>query len=198
MSIVRTFVSIPVPDTPAMAELRSQLSSAGVRATPPEQTHITLCFIGDVDESKVKRITECVKRAASGFSPFEMTLSGVGAFPNERRPSVVWIGVTPANVVKALAAKIEKNLTDAGVAHDTKPFKAHVTIARCRDGFMPGGLFEENRRTGFCRFECTEVLVMKSVLAPSGAKHTVLSRVPLTGSTKRRLPCHTDCSSAPL
>ncbi len=198
MSIIRTFISIPVPDTPAIASLRSDLSSAGVRATPPEQTHITLCFIGDVDESKVKKIAECVKRAASGFSPFEMTLSGVGAFPNERRPSVVWMGVTPANVLKALAAKIEKNLTDAGIAHDTKPFKAHVTIARCRDGFMPGDLFEEHRRTGFCRFECSEVLVMKSVLSPGGAKHTVLARVPLAGSTFRRLSGHTDCSSGAL
>ena len=182
MSIIRTFISIPVPDTPAIDGLRGDLSSSGVRATPPEQTHITLCFIGDVDESKVKKITECVRRAASGFSPFEVTLSGVGAFPNERRPSIVWIGVNPAGILKALAAKIDKNLTDAGIAHDTKPFKAHVTIARCRDGFMPGDLFEDNRRTGFCRFECSEILVMKSVLSPSGAKHSVLSRVPLTRS----------------
>lgn len=177
--IIRVFVSIPVPDTPDLQDLRRTLASAGARASPPEQTHLTLSFIGDVDESKVKRIVECVRRSVDGFTPMEITLSGLGAFPNERRPSVVWTGISPAGPIKAMAAKLEKNLTAAGIAHDGKPFKAHVTVARCRDSFMPPGVFDGTQRKVYCRFVFDEVLVMKSVLSPGGAKHSVLARIPL-------------------
>lgn len=177
--MIRVFVSIPVPDTPDLADLRKTLSGAGARASPANQTHLTLSFIGDVDESKVKRIVDCVRRSVDGFTPMEITLSGLGAFPNERRPSVIWTGVSPPGPVKAMAAKLEKNLTAAGIAHDDKPFKAHVTIARCKDAFMPPGIFDGTQRKVYCRFECDEVLVMKSVLSPGGAKHSVLARIPL-------------------
>ena len=177
--MIRVFVSIPVPDTPDLADLRKTLSGAGARASPANQTHLTLSFIGDVDESKVKRIVDCVRRSVDGFTPMEITLSGLGAFPNERRPSVIWTGVSPAGPVKAMAAKLEKNLTAAGIAHDDKPFKAHVTIARCKDAFMPPGILDGTQRKIYCRFECDEVLVMKSVLSPGGAKHSVLARIPL-------------------
>lgn len=179
MTIVRVFVSIPVPDTPELEELRSMLASTGARPSPPDQTHLTLSFIGDVDESKVKRIVDCVRRSVDGFTPIGITLSGLGAFPNERRPSVIWTGVSPAGPIRAMAAKLEKNLAAAGIAHDDKPFKAHVTIARCRDSFMPPGVFDGTERKVYCRFECDEVLVMKSVLSPKGAKHSVLARIPL-------------------
>ena len=180
MPPIRVFVSIPVPDTAELEDLRRTLASAGVRPSPPEQTHLTLSFIGDVDESKVKRITECVRRAAEGFRPMEIILSGLGAFPNERRPSVVWTGVSPAGPLKAMAAKLEKNLAAAGIPHDGKPFKAHVTVARTRDSFVPPTVFEGTERKVYCRFVCYEVLVMKSVLGPGGAKHSVLSRIPLS------------------
>lgn len=184
--MIRVFVAIHVPRTEEADRLRGELKAAGARTVPPAQTHLTLSFIGDVDEKKVPRIEDCVRRAVHGFSPFEMRLSGAGAFPNERRPSVVWMGVDPAGIPKAIAERLAENLSAAGIGHDTKPFKAHVTVARCRDGLRAPGLFEKYSRTEFCRFECREVLVMKSVLSPSGAEHTVLSRVPLDGRSPRQ------------
>ena len=94
--MIRTFVSVPVPDTPEMDSLRRELRVAGIRPSPPEQTHITLRFIGDVQESKVKRIAACVERVSQGIAPFELRVSGIGAFPNENRPSVIWLGAEPA------------------------------------------------------------------------------------------------------
>ncbi len=177
--MIRVFVAVHVPRTEAADGLRSDLKAAGARTVPPDQTHITLSFIGDIDEKKVGRVTECVRRAVDGFSPFEVSVSGTGAFPNESRPSVVWMGVEPAGLLRAIARNLDGALTAAGIGHDSKPFKAHVTVARCRDGLNARGLFERHSRTGFCSFECREVLVMKSVLSPKGAEHTVLARVPL-------------------
>ncbi len=179
MTLIRVFVSVPVPDTPKMATLRSDLRTIdGIRVSPPEQTHITLRFIGDVDDSKVKRITESVRRAVEGVEPFEVVVSGTGAFPNDRRPSVVWMGLQPADVLAGIAERLGRELDSCNVRYDTKPFKAHVTVGRCRDGARMPGFFESHDGE-FCRFTCSEVLVMRSELGPKGARHTVLERVPL-------------------
>lgn len=134
--MIRVFVAVHVPRTEAADGLRSDLKAAGARTVPPDQTHITLSFIGDIDEKKVGRITECVRRAVDGFSPFEVSVSGTGAFPNESRPSVVWMGVEPAGLLRGIARNLDGALTAAGIGHDSKPFKAHVTVARCRDGLL--------------------------------------------------------------
>ncbi len=180
MTLIRVFVSVPVPDTAETAALRDDIRSLdGVRPSPADQTHITLRFIGDVDDSKIKRITECVRRASEGVSPFEVTVSGTGAFPNERRPSVIWMGLDPADTLAGIANRLEKELSTSNVRFDSKPFKAHVTVGRCRDGAKVPRSFFESHDIEFCRFVCSEILVMKSELGPKGAKHTVLSRIPL-------------------
>lgn len=176
---IRAFVSIELPDTPAMAGLRSELKAAGIRPSPPEQTHITLRFIGDVDDSKVKRIVGCVERATAGVEPFDITVSGTEAFPNQRRPSVIWLGAEPGDVMKGIADRLGDELRRANVGFDEKPFRPHVTVARARDGGVPGSVFEDHRDTLFAVTRCSEILVMRSELGPKGARHTVLARVPL-------------------
>ena len=177
--MIRTFVSIPVPDTPEMDSLRRELRVAGIRPSPPEQTHITLRFIGDVQESKVKRITACAERASQGIAPFDLRVSGIGAFPNENRPSVVWLGAEPAGTLRTLADRLADELRREGIGFDAKPFRAHVTVARSRDGDVPRRIFDSHRETLFSESRVDEVLVMRSDLGPGGAKHTVLARVPL-------------------
>ena len=193
MTTIRVFIAIHVPRTRQADETRATLESAGARTVPPNQTHLTLSFIGDIDEKKLGKIEECVRKTADAFSPFDIALSGLGAFPNERRPSVVWMGADPAGILKAMAAKLDSLLSAAGIMHDDKPFKAHVTLARCRDGFIAPELFEDNRRTLYCRFECDEILIMKSVLSPKGAEHTVLSRIPLRRRRSKIPNAHGQC-----
>lgn len=180
MSDIRVFISVEIPDKSCLDAPLSELKAFnGVRTSPPEQIHITLRFIGDVDESKVDRIEDCVRRAAEGTEPFEVTVAGTGAFPNRGRPSVVWIGASPEKPLAGLADRIGANLKKAGIPFDSKPFKSHVTIGRCREKVDLDGFFDEFSDREFSRFTCSEILVMKSVLGPRGARHTVLRRVPL-------------------
>lgn len=179
--MIRAFVSIPIPDTPGIERLREELRDAGLRPSPPEQTHITLRFIGDIDESLIGTLTSCVERSVSGFRPFELKVSGMGAFPNEGRPSVIWMGASPGDIMGAMAGRLGSELRRAGIGFDTKPFKPHVTMARVRGQQVPRGIFEDHRYEVFATTECTEVRVMSSVLGPGGARHSVLSRVPLGG-----------------
>lgn len=180
MTDIRVFISIEIPDKGCLDGPLSYLKGVkGVRTSPPEQIHITLRFIGDVDESRVDDIEDCVARAVEGVRPFTVRVSGAGAFPKRERPSVVWIGASPQREMAAIAGRIGDNLRAAGVDFDTKPFKFHITVGRCRGPADLRGFFDTFSDSEFTSFDCGEVLIMRSVLGPAGAKHTVLRRVPI-------------------
>lgn len=178
--MVRTFISIRIPDTSSMKGTLGELSSMeNVKPSPVSQMHITLKFIGDVDERKIPKVVESVRAACRGHHQFEVTLSGTGCFPNPKRPSVVWIGASPERELGSLSEDIASRLSAAGIGYDDKPFKGHITIGRCKGPVNLDGFLASNRDTMYTRFTCSEVLVMKSVLSPSGARHSVIERIPL-------------------
>lgn len=180
MAQIRVFVSIPVPDPAPLGDAVVALRSVeNVRPSPVNQMHITLRFIGDVEEASVPRIAGCVRRACSGVQPFEVTMRGTGAFPNARRPSVVWVGAEPEDVLRGMSDRLAKELSKARIRFDDKPFKSHVTIGRCRGPASLDGFFREYGDREFLRFQCDRVLVMRSVLSSSGARHSVLETVML-------------------
>lgn len=180
MGDIRVFISIPIPDKSALAGPSAELNLLrNVRASPLDQVHITLRFIGDVDESRLDDVEACVIRAAEGTGPFTVTVSGAGAFPSRSRASVVWVGASPQKTMSALADAIGRNLDSAGIGYDRKPFKSHITLARCRGPADLSGFFDKYDGRDLLRFECDRILVMKSTLGPSGAKHTVLREIHL-------------------
>lgn len=180
MTDIRVFISIEIPDKASLDGPLSYLKGVkGVRTSPPEQIHITLRFIGDVDESRLDDIEGCIARAVEGVGPFTIRVSGAGAFPKRERPSVVWIGASPQKEMAAIAGRIGDNLRAAGIDFDSKPFKSHITVGRCRGPVDLCGFYDSFSDTEFTSFRCDEILIMRSVLGPAGAKHTVLRRVPL-------------------
>ncbi len=181
MADIRVFVSIPVSDVTALGGVMSDLRSIkGVRVSPPEHVHITLRFIGDVDESKVDDIERCVKNAVFGKGVFTVSLCGAGAFFRHSRPSVVWIGADPHDRLKEMANAVGRSLRAAGIPFNGKPFKSHVTVGRCRGPVDLSGFFDAYSDREFTSFECGEILVMRSVFGQSEALYSVLRRVPLT------------------
>ena len=152
MSDIRVFISIPIPDRSPLEPLSEMLGSMrNTRPSPIDQVHITLRFIGD----------------------------GVGAFPREDRPSVVWVGASPRKELALLADRIGRNLDDAGIPYDRKPFKPHITIARCKGPADLSAFFDRFSGCELLDFECDRVLVMRSVLGPRGATHSVLREIAL-------------------
>lgn len=180
---VRTFVSIPVPVTEDILRASDDLKHIrGVRVTPAGQVHITLCFIGDIDEKTVPVVVECVSRSVSGVAPGTITLKGVGAFPDIRRPKVVWMGVETAVPLKSMTERLGKELQKEMVDFDGKPFKPHVTIGRIPEKADILLFIKDYEGKELGTFPCTSVKVMRSDLLPSGAKHTVLHSVELRNS----------------
>ncbi|MFN3383965.1 MAG: RNA 2',3'-cyclic phosphodiesterase [Archaeoglobaceae archaeon] len=129
---MRLFVAVDVDENSKtrIDPLISRLSTLqGVKAVERENLHTTLIFLGEVEESKVKEI----RSALSGvrFTPFEISLKGVGKFPEKGDARVVWIGIEDNGKLVELAEKVYSELKKLGFKRD-KEFVAHITVARVK------------------------------------------------------------------
>ena len=101
---------------------------------------MTLKFIGNVDEKVASRIREELKRLGTE-APVDLRFRGLGFFPGERRPTVLWAGIQTSANLAPLVSDIERSLEKFGVAREKREFKPHLALAR----FNPPGISEELR-----------------------------------------------------
>ena len=138
---MRLFLALELP--PATAnELHAAVApireaEPGLAWVPAPKLHLTLKFLGDADEAHVASLVAATDRVAARHRPFEMTLAGVGAFPNFRRPRVVWFGVESEPRLELLHHDVEVAVADAGFEMEGRPFRPHVTLARVREQLLP-------------------------------------------------------------
>ncbi len=157
---------------------------SGVSWSRPEGIHLTLKFLGDVEETQVASIAESVRIAAQACAPFSLQVDGTGAFPDFRRPRVYWVGVKePTGTLTELQTRIETELAKLGFAKEKRAFSAHLTLGRVKStekiGRISTQLQQETPQFG--EFITNEITVMQSQLQPSGAVYTPLQRIPLQG-----------------
>lgn len=178
--MIRTFVSVPVPMTDEIAGILTELRGIkGIRASPAGQVHLTMKFLGDTDEKKVLRLCQSLKVAMSGKDGFDVVIEGIGAFPNERDPKVIWLGIKDPENLKDIAGIVDTCVKDLNIKADDKPFSPHMTIGRVNYKADLKGVFNNNRNKVFCSFRCDHINVMKSVLTPKGAIHSIIESIPL-------------------
>jgi len=128
--LIRLFVSVRLPD-----ELRERLRSLccdvpGARWVEPEQVHLTIRFIGEVEEPVFEEIRDGLGSVRA--APFEVALRGVGHFPPRGQPRVLWAGVEPSAGLKLLRQRIDSVLARVGLEPERRKFAPHVTLARLR------------------------------------------------------------------
>ncbi len=182
MSMIRTFIALPIPDA-VKATLETAVTSLkaknrGVRWVKPEGLHITLKFLGDIPEDTVAPLSADLDGAAGESRPLSLSLSGFGAFPGVRRPRVVWVGLGGdiAELV-TLSRAIDRVCGKYGIAQEGRPFSGHITLGRLKTPSMVD--LDIGQVTGM--FMASEVLLYRSVLSPGGAQYTVLHRSSLGG-----------------
>jgi 2'-5' RNA ligase len=130
---VRLFVALDLREDvrQAIRDLIARLQPAGrgARWVRPEGMHITLKFIGHVDEAKLGAIGQALE-AVDSPQPVDLRFRGVGFFPNERRPRVIWCGIEASKNLPPLASDIENALQPVGIQPESREFVPHLTLAR--------------------------------------------------------------------
>jgi RNA 2',3'-cyclic 3'-phosphodiesterase len=139
----RLFTGLEIP-----LDVRTRLSLlsaplAGAKWVETENLHLTLRFLGDVDNRTAGEFIDGIQPFT--VEPFEMTLSGLGVFGSQR-PDVIWLGAAPKDVLGRLNQWHERAARAAGLEADTRPFVPHVTLARLRNARpLEVAQFLENR-----------------------------------------------------
>ena len=109
---------------------RSPAASATCAGSTPEQQHLTLRFIGELDNGRLEEVAEALA-LVEGW-PFELGLEGLGHFPPRGEPQVLWVGVTKSPELARLKRRIDRVLATVGLPPESRKFAPHVTLARVR------------------------------------------------------------------
>jgi len=179
MGTIRTFISIEIPEMPAVTNTKKKLTEfPGIGV--PKDVHMTLRFLGDVETKKIEKLSEKM-RSLEKYTSFDVSMNGLGAFPNVSEPHIVWIGAELGTPFCEILSDIDRILDSLFIDYDRKPFKAHVTVGRVkRRSEDLTELLNRHRSLDMESFRCTEILLMSSVLTPNGAKHSVVGAFRLT------------------
>ena len=176
---MRVFVAVEISDLEILKNIQTLQDALKINGKPTriDQIHFTLQFLGEVDGQKCEQVKNILKNLE--FSPFELSLQGVGAFPNFKNPRVIWIGCNKsgADNLSSIAREITNNLAGLGFEKDKK-FKPHLTIFRVKKKINDissdiNGVDE----TEFGTQVISKIKLKKSVLSPEGPEYSDLLEV---------------------
>ncbi len=191
---IRTFIAIELDDAAkralgeAQTRLKRERAARLVRWVAPDNIHLTLKFLGNVEAGRLPALQNAVADACAGFSPFTLSLRELGAFPNLSRPNVVWVGLQgEVEIAARLAEKIDAACAALGFPREPRPFAPHLTLgrvkkdARADDQRFVGEMIANAQANGRAEIHVTRVSVMQSELRPSGSVYTRLFEAGLGG-----------------
>jgi len=182
MGTMRSFIAIPLPPAiierieKAHKELRAL--HADVKWVRPQSIHLTLKFLGNIEESQIDAIAEKIQHAAAVYQPWSLPVRNLGAFPSFGNPRVVWVGIEDASgQTIALQQQLEQELSVLGFPQEKRKFSPHLTLGRVRSPRGKKDLVQyllEEREKAFGTIPVDRVVLFKSELRPSGAIYTAL------------------------
>jgi len=179
--MIRTFICIELPEglKKKIGEIQAQLKhySAGISWVRPQNIHLTLKFLGDVEEQRLPDLATAMGEIAARYSRFTLIPEGPGVFPHARSPRVFWLGIREdTGTLAHLQEEIEERLEELGFAREKRAFRPHLTIGRVRPYRKPKELTPAFLTIGFAAdpFEVDHITLMRSDLKPTGAVYTPL------------------------
>ncbi|HEX3147785.1 MAG TPA: RNA 2',3'-cyclic phosphodiesterase [Gemmataceae bacterium] len=194
MARIRTFIAVDLaPGVKSrVTALQEKLgrSATSVKWAPPENFHLTLLFLGEVEQLDVVSICRLVQQRAKKHAPFNLEVARVGAFPNLRRPKILWAGIAEGVAeLQSLHDDLEEGLLDLGCyRREDREYTPHLTLGRLSHEDR-----EEDWATTLTHYTdwaagsspVDEVLVMASERRRGGPEYSVLGRGPLAGRTAK-------------
>jgi len=191
MSLLRAFIAVEIPSEihqaidKETAQIQATLNPAIVRWVPASNIHLTLKFLGDISPANLEMLAQMLTVEVSQHQAFEIKFGGLGAFPNPKRPRVIWIGIQAPAGLEALQHGIEAAAATLGYPNEKRPFSPHLTIGRVKQNVGSAGMqkirtaLEETEVGSLGTAQVISVHLFKSDLKPTGAVYTRLFTAPL-------------------
>ena len=181
---IRSFLAVDPPqeiiDAIGMIQDRLRKNIQGdIRWVRPQGIHLTLKFFGTISESDVANISRVVENTTSTIAPFTLGIKRVGAFPDVKRPRVLWLGLDgDIDVLIQLQKEMDKGFQECGFQKEDRTFRPHLTLARVKEPKGVIGLAKiveksEDYKAG--SFTVSSLTLFKSELTPKGAIYTKLA-----------------------
>ncbi|MDD5166551.1 MAG: RNA 2',3'-cyclic phosphodiesterase [Candidatus Omnitrophica bacterium] len=176
---MRTFIAIELPQKikDALERLQNQLKTTGadVKWVSPQNIHLTLKFLGEIDDKKIGEATKILEDNAKNEKTFPLRLASIGAFPKIDTPRVIWIGVAQGDSeTKKIAGSLEDAFSKIGIPKEDRPFSSHITIGRVRSPQNRDKLVQELKTLADSsgkenlEFTADKITLFKSTLTPKG------------------------------
>lgn len=187
---IRSFVAIELTEEVKSVLLNAQdamresmgAGASAVRWVRPESTHLTLQFLGDVPVRVLPAVQDAIRRGCAGTSPFSLEVGGLGVFPNQRRPRVVWVGLRGDEGDMETLHRLQTSIADALKPLGFKPdkeFHPHLTLGRVREGARQDDYASIARAVSntlvpqlAAPFRVDAISLMRSELRPAGSIYT--------------------------
>ncbi|MCF7907860.1 MAG: RNA 2',3'-cyclic phosphodiesterase [Candidatus Omnitrophica bacterium] len=181
---MRTFIAIDLPENlkTKLSQIQKDLETDNLKFkwVEPDNIHLTLKFLGEIDEDQLLEIKKVVAQTTDQIKTFELTAEGLGFFPNQKNPRIFLTNLKNSEPLRLLVTKLENNLTQLGFPIENK-FKAHLTLARIKSQENIDLLIEKTKAIRLKeRFSVGKITIYKSNLTASGPIYTIIASSPLT------------------
>lgn len=179
--MIRAFIAFDLSDEvkEELSHLQNELKKvdADVKWIEPKNIHLTLKFLGNVEEPKTKDIKKVLDDIASHNKKFEITISGLGAFPDIYKMSVIWVGIEKGDSeAKRIAGLIEDALVKMDFPKESRAFRSHFTLGRLKTPRNKVGLSDKMSYLRVQPKSCLidSIILMQSTLTSHGSIYTPL------------------------
>lgn len=189
--MIRAFIAIELSSDLKMIlqqvgrEVARRIPDRTVRWVKPAAMHLTLVFLGDTPTAKLDSIARAVTAAAETIPPITLTATGLGCFPNTRRPRVVWVGIEDrTGNLEKLKRVLDQELEPLGFKAEKRRFSPHLTLGRIHkranrgDIQRLGQVVENATLTDAGEMTAGQVHLIRSDLRPEGPIYTILASAP--------------------
>jgi 2'-5' RNA ligase len=154
-----------------------------IKWVPLDNFHVTITFLGEMDEEHIPALQECLQQVCSETRPFDLKVEDVGAFSNEHDARVLWLGIQNKRCLNEFKNRLDQLLEERNLLHhvDLREFKPHLTFARLRNPRSVKDMISPFKRKSFGKLHIDEIVLYESKLAGIYPVYTPLTRCKLTG-----------------
>jgi len=189
--MIRTFIAVDLPDpiinkvSGIIEYFRTQTPPDLLKWVDPTNIHLTVKFLGEIPKKNLDSICAILSETMRNMSAFNLTIRGLGMYPNAQKPRVIWLGVHGIEPLLKMHTALDQNLLVASISPEKRKYSPHLTLARVRRQaedakvHAAGKTLSQFKVDSLGEFTIDTVRLYQSDLTPKGSLYTPLLTVPL-------------------